>query len=293
MAPLPVGRSAHTAIVLHGAVYVGGGFEGRANDKREGSNRLDVYNLTTNRWDPTPIATPTFWFAMTVLDDKLIIAGGKAKSNKTTNEVLVLDRGQWNCYSEMPTSRESATAVGYRSILIVVGGETLIKDKWAALATTELLDTTNGCWYACDDLPVPYVQLKGEIIGSKLYLLHGVTQGSKVSSKVFTASLDNFSSHQLKWQSLPDTPWCHSTPVVLFNKFLLTVGGRQPSDKASQTSEVCAFNPSTGVWEQIANAPVARSLLGVANVADDIFIIMGGANNKGEYAFDTYIGLAY
>ena len=36
VASLPVGRSAHTAVLLHGSVYVGGGYEGRStNDKRD------------------------------------------------------------------------------------------------------------------------------------------------------------------------------------------------------------------------------------------------------------------
>ena len=86
LAPLPVCRTAHTAVL---PVYVGGGFEGKINDQWEGSNRLDVYNLTTNRWNSTPITTPHSWVAMTVLDDKLIIAGGD-KDDVPTNKVHVL-----------------------------------------------------------------------------------------------------------------------------------------------------------------------------------------------------------
>jgi len=107
-----------------------------------------------------------------------------------------------------------------------------------------------------------------------------VKDNTKPSLQVFTASLDNLSSHQLKWQSLPDTPCCHSVPVVLYNKFLLTVGGRKPSDVTSKTSEVYAFNPSTGVWEQIANIPPAKSFPGIANLTEFTFIVMGGANNQ-------------
>ena len=58
LAPLPIGRSAHTAVLLGGNVYVGGGIEGRSSNKFENSYRLDVYNLTTNQWSPSPITTP-------------------------------------------------------------------------------------------------------------------------------------------------------------------------------------------------------------------------------------------
>ena len=73
LAPLPVCCNAHTAVLLGGNVYVGGGFEGRSDNDYQDSYRLDVYNLTTNRWDPSPITTPYCAFAMTVLDDKLVM----------------------------------------------------------------------------------------------------------------------------------------------------------------------------------------------------------------------------
>ena len=53
LAPQPVGRDVHTAVLLGGNIYVGGGYEGRSLDDDEDSFRLDVYNLTTNQWSPS------------------------------------------------------------------------------------------------------------------------------------------------------------------------------------------------------------------------------------------------
>ena len=138
VAPIPMGRSAHAVVLLHGSVYVGGGYEGKNNSERKDSFSLDIYNLTTNRWDPFPITIPHCWFAMTVLDDKLIIAGGVTKRGDPTNKILVLDEGEWKDYSKMPSARAGAVAVGYQSMLIVVGGEGKVKGTWTSLATTEL-----------------------------------------------------------------------------------------------------------------------------------------------------------
>ena len=63
------------------------------------------------------------------------------KNNEVVKKVLVLNGGQWKDYSEMPTARYAATAAGYHSMLIVVGGTTGFS---TALSTTKLLDTTNG-----------------------------------------------------------------------------------------------------------------------------------------------------
>ena len=180
LAPLPVCGAAHTAVLLGGKVYVGGGSEG-ADDDKEDSYRLDVYNLTTNQWSPSPITTPYCAFAMTVLDDKLVTAGG-LQDYEIVKKVLVLNAGQWEDYSEMPTARYRATAVGHHSMLIVVGGVSTVEDEWTTLSTTELLDTTDGRWYACNDqLPSPHAALTAAVMNDKLYLLGGVDEGFQPS----------------------------------------------------------------------------------------------------------------
>ena len=127
LAPQPVGRDVHTAVLLGGNIYVGGGYEGRSLDDDEDSYRLDVYNLTTNQWSSSPITTPYFDFAMTVLLGKLVTVGGATKNDEIVKKVLVLNAGHWNDFSKMLTSRYRATAVGYHSMLIVVGGGTKVE----------------------------------------------------------------------------------------------------------------------------------------------------------------------
>ena len=286
LAPLPVGHYGHTAVLLGRVVYVGGGYEGTSIGHNQDSYRLDVYNLTTNQWSPTPIVTPYSWFAMTVLDDKLVIAGGRTKNNEVVKKVLVLNAGQWKDYSEMPTARCYATAVGYHSMLIVVGGGIKVKGKWTRSSTTELLDTINGCWCTCNNLPSPHQLMKAVIMNDKLYLLGGYDEDLKPSPQVFVASLDNLSTHQLNWQSTSNTPWCGSAPVVLYNKFLLTVGGYQQSI----TSEVNVFNLSTGQWKHLKNIPAARSRVAVVGVADNI-IVIGGRTSDYKYVNTVWIGM--
>ena len=293
LAPLLVCRTAHTAVLLGGNVYVGGGYEGSTKDLQH-SYRLDVYNLTTNQWSSPPITTPYESFAMTVLDDKLVTVGGATKNNEVVKKVLVLNADQWKDYSEMPTARYSATAVGYNSMLIVVGGGIIVEGKWTRLSITELLDTTNGCWYTCNNLPSPHQQMKAAIMNDKLYLLGGYASNNndfRSSPQVFVASLDTLSTHQLNWQSIPNTPSLTSAPVVLYNKFLLTVGGTKSSELTSLTSEVYALNPSTGQWTHLTNIPAARSFPAVVSM-DDKMIVIGGMTSKNrEYSNRVWIGM--
>ena len=168
-------------------------------------------------------------------------------------------------------------------MLIVVGGVIKVENEWTRVSTTGLLDTANGCWYTCNNLPSPHQQMKAAIMNDKIYLLGGVDNNCKPSPQVFVASLDNLSTHQLNWQSAPNTPWCRSAPVVLY-KFLLTVGGV----KRSFTSEVNVFNSSTGRWKHLTNIPAAKSAPAIVGVADNI-ILIGGTNDN--FSTTVWIGM--
>ena len=287
--PLPVYRVSHTAVLLHGSVYVGGGREGE-----EGfySNRLDVYNIKTNQWSTPPIITPNDSFAMTSLDDKLFIAGGASKHNHVVGQVLYLHDGQWKHYSEMPTARYSATAVGYHLKLIVIGGGTKMDGRWIKLSTIEYMDTITGFWYTCNNLPSPQAYISSVVMNDSLYVLG--SKGHDSSPVVFTAPLNALSTCQLHWKSFPDTPWCASAPVVLYNKYLVTVGGRNQSDKRIKINEICAFDPTNCLWVPFANIPAGRSRAAVVTVAENRIICIGGDMKPvadQEYSNITWIGI--
>ena len=297
VASLPLGCTAQIAVLLQGNIYVGGGSEEsvdvRCLQDYQNCCKLNVYSLTTNQWS-YPITTPYSWFAMTVLNNKLMIAGGRAtKDFEIVKKVLVLNGGHWEEYSEMPTARCQATAVGYQSKLIVIGGTALVehesKRKVMPSSTIEVLDTANGSWHICTNLPSPHCQMKAIVADDKLYLLGGFDVNFHPSSQVLAASLDTISNYKINWQFLPNTPWHYSSAAVLNDKFLLAVGGRKSSNKTSQTREVCILNPSTGLWESISKLPGERSLPAVVGI-DDKVIVIGGTNANRKYSRSVWVG---
>ena len=106
-------------------------------------------------------------------------------------------------------------------MLIITGG---MDDKGKRLPSTELFDSSNGQWYVCNDLPQPHSLLQSLIVDNILYLLGGINKDG-ASPAVFTAPLDTLSRHQLKWNTLQDTPWCDFAPVSIYGTHLLIVGG--------------------------------------------------------------------
>ena len=282
-APAPLGCVEHTAVWLNGLVYVGSGYESGVGP----SHDINCYDPVNNSWS-SPINTPYSLFAMTTLNSKLLIAGGEDKSGKKTNQILTMAAGQLKNYTKMITARSYATATGHQGMLIITGG---MDNKYKILSSTELFDSSNGQWYVTNDLPQPHTLLQSVIVDNILYLLGGSNKDTRSSSAVFTAPLDTLSRHQLKWNTLQDTPWCRSAPVSVYGTHLLIVGGsKKIGDKFTCTSDVYKLNKVSHSWEAIGHNPSARSAEAAVSTADNRVIVIGGRNDKGELTNTVWIG---
>ena len=283
-APAPVDRYAHTAVWLNGVVYVGVGNETQAKP----SYTIDCYDPLNNSWQ-SPINTPYCYYAMTTLNNQLVVAGGH-KKYKRTNEILVLwdtDMGKRLLYyNEMATPRSFATAAGHQGMLIITGGE---DNNGKMLSSTELLDSNNNQWYnyKCNDLPQPHYQLQSVIVDNTLYLLGGFDKNIQASQAVFTTPLDTVLSHKLKWNVHQNTPLLCSAPVSANRTHLLVLGGYK---SYSYTSDIHKFNKASHSWEVIGKIPSARSSLAAVSTDDNRIIVVGGRNDKGVITDTVWIG---
>ena len=274
----------HTAVWLNGLVYVGGN---KTSTGLKASYTINCYDPVNNSWS-SPINTPYCHFAMTTLNNKLLIAGGKDKSNKRTNEILTMAAGQLKSYTKMITARSYATATGHQGMLIITGG---VDNKYKTLSSTELFDSSNGQWYVTNDLPQPHSSAQSVIVDNILYLLGEVNKDGQYSPVVFTTPLDTLSRHQLKWNTHQDAPWCRPAPVSVYGTHLLIVGGiKKIGYEFTHTSDVYKLNKVSHSWEAIGHIPSARYASAAVSTADNRVIVIGGANYKGEFTDTVWIG---
>ena len=135
-----------------------------------------------------------------------------------------------------------------------------------------------------------YSSLKSVIVDNILYLLGGYNKDG-ASPAVFTAPLDTLSRHQLKWNTLQDTPWCRSAPVSVYGTHLLIVGGwKKIGYKYTRTSNVYKLNKVSHSWEAIGHIPSARESSAAISTADNRVMVTGGLNDKGEFTNTLWIG---
>ena len=283
VAPAPVCYTLHTAVWLNGLVYVGGGLQTGYAD----SYTINCYDPVNNFWSST-INTPHSCFAMTTLNNKLLIAGGIDKHYKIIKQILLMESSHLKNYTKMITARSSAVVAGHQSMLIITGGE---DGNYIPLSSTELFDSKNKQWHTCSDLPQPHRYLQSVIVENVLYLLGGMTKDGGNSSAVFTASLDTLSRHHLKWNTRQDAPWCRSAPVSVNDSQLLMIGGcKITSSGFIYTSAVNKFNKVNHSWETMGNILSPRGISAAVSTAANRIVVIGGRNDEVECTNTVWIG---
>ena len=172
---------------LGGLIYVGSGYAG---PDLGSSYEIHVYNTLTDSWN-SPISIDYCWFAMTTLNNRLLIVGGKNRVKVTTDQIFKMDAtSRLEFYTKMNTARSWATAISHNEVLIIMGGKDV---NGTALSSVELFDSESKEWYNCSDLPSPHYLINAVIVNNNLYLLGGINKTNKSAPNVFVASLDTLS----------------------------------------------------------------------------------------------------
>ncbi len=133
-------------VQINKTVYVGGG----GTDRGEDAFKVMAYNRHSCRWHTLPPYS-TRRFAMTTINNKLVVVGGIKRDDSDSSELgeWQHDCNQWtHPFPPMSTPRWSASATSYKHWLVVAGG-----CHGAHLqASVEILDVSNMQWGPLDHL---------------------------------------------------------------------------------------------------------------------------------------------
>ena len=130
------------------------------------------YDTRSRKWGRLPPYYRQRYFAMTVINNKLVLVGGVGKQNRRSKLLSVWrnDSKKWTRpYPDMPTARSSSSAVNHDKWLIVSGG-------WSGdgtrLSTVEVMNIDTKQWYTGTSTPTPFTHMKTAIVGD-LVVPHG------------------------------------------------------------------------------------------------------------------------
>lgn len=167
MSPAPFKIRGAQSVFFGGCLYLGGGHTGNAV--------MDTivlrYRLSSDTWEQLP-PCPLKWFGMAVLNNQLLLVGGRevaCKSYNCTNKIAVWDERNKNWEFSLPPmtfARLSPIAYGYKSQLIVGGG-----DRGSLDYSFEVFDPISKRWKVGPSLPAKCMHHTSAIVEERWFLI--------------------------------------------------------------------------------------------------------------------------
>ncbi len=269
--PIETGYTVQS-VVIGDTVYVGGG-------SADNDHRYVVMKLKKDRWTKLPEYT-TYWFAMTSLDNRLVLVGGcDPKNKKRTNQIGIIESGEWiHPYPPMNIARSSSIAASFNNHIIVAGG----RDDKECTSSVEVLDVASRRWYIAQSLPNPRSELKSALIGNTLYLMGGWGRTAKTVhhvdlNELIAKALSNLDTPTL-WQMIEDTPLECSAPLSI-GRSLLAIGGEAVGGEdngRNPSSSIHLYQPDTRRWVKVGDLPTARFCCTCSVLPSGEVIVAGG-----------------
>ncbi len=265
------------SVNINDTVYVGGGLTFRLED----SYIVMAYNTMSCQWHTLPPYS-TREFAMTTINNKLVVVGGSNRDRSDSSELgeWQPDSNQWtHPFPPMPTPRWLPSATSYKHWLVVAGGCHGV----CLHASVEVLDVSNMQWSTGPFTPTPWGQMKSTTIGDTWYLMGGLYEGASVSPDVYSVSLEALVSHSSSdssniWNKLPSLNCTQSCPLNI-GESLLAVGGKDINSK-KLVSTIQRYVPETNTWVQAGQLPHAVYNCACIMTSDKVHVMGGYDGNS-------------
>ena len=240
------------SVMVQGTVFVGGGWV-------DGDSIVMEYDTCSGKWGMLPPYS-LFYFAMTAINNQLVLVGGVDKQNSIESKLGIwrTDSKEWtHPYPDMPTARSRTSAVTYDKWLIVTGGQS------GDVSTVEVMNIDTKQWYTGTPAPTAFTHMKTAIVGDLWYLMGGYDDG-KATDKVYSVSLPALISQVNSTQRDPQIWKCisglglHYSAPLSISGSLLALGGKIVGTFKNVTT-IHHYQPVTGEWVKVGDLPSIRS----------------------------------
>lgn len=243
--PLPVSMQDAQALIHHEMLYV----RGVCTPTRDSEFTICIYNFKPDTWDT--IRTPTRFYAMTIYQGQLVLAGGCILSSPhTPTEKLWLASTQQCIFQQtvppMRIATFGATAIATDNHLIIAGGE----NGSSFLDAVQVYSDRQ--WALAQSLPKPSSYIKHTCLNDVCYLIGGRNQGKQVVCASLPALIQSAHQHfkwlrTSPWKTLPEAPFKYSS-IAILGSDLVAIGGGHDS---SPSPFLYVFSQRTDSWNKI------------------------------------------
>ena len=263
----PVEREEAQSLVYDGKLYELGGFTG---DGFDATTQVDVYDPTTNKWTrikdmPAPIthaavvADPdghTFWFVGGFYGSFQHPNSGPIPPPATT-DVYKFDAATdtWSKGPSLPALRGAGGAGVVNGKLYFFGGyDTATAQDVSSTWVLNLSDQSAGWKSTGANIPNPRNHLGGIVVNGMIYAIGG--QHHIQDASVMQSEVDRYDPATNTWTKVASLPVAlshYNASTVLYDRYIITVGGENPHDVAQPY--VFAYDTVLNKWARPDQPP--------------------------------------
>jgi N-acetylneuraminic acid mutarotase len=296
-ASIPYAHIEGATAVVNNKLYIFSGFK---DSSLNVSNRVDVYNPATNKWETAtnslrsmPVSLS---HAQAVVDGNWVwIAGGFVGKNPgaATNKVYKYNTttDQWYAGPALPSARAGGAFVKVGRDLHYIGGLSHDRDTDYSNHWVLNLDNTSAGWKTVSTMPTKRNQTGALVIGSQIYIAGG--QFKHDHSPKDVNPLHVFNTTTKTWSQKASLPFgrSHNEPgTVNIEGRIVLVGGRanQKGWGYGQIVNVTEYNPAKNAWRELRQLP-SKLIASNAAYIDGKLIVAAGGKSYNTANKTTYI----
>lgn len=241
------------------------------------------YSFDAIEWQQAaPALAPRAETMSATIGNKLYVLGGFDPSIVPTNDVSVYDPvlDSWTSLAPLPvTLTHSGTAIDTVENRIYLAGGYQGKPEGGqifAIANVFCYDIATNTWSELPPLPQPRGSGGLVNLNQELHFFSGADLNRFDRNEHWVLNLN---APELGWQASAPVKYARShLGTLALNGKIYAIGGQTCFDECLITQPyVETFDPSLGIWEDVAPLPQARSHIGAATfVVNDRIIVLGG-----------------
>jgi len=201
-----------------------------------------------------------------------LLIQGQRNPPSTPASQATTEAPRWNERASLPDPRAGMAVVIYNEQVYAVAGE----GAAGVSGAVERYDPESDRWEALSPKPLPVADVSAAVLGGKIYLPGGRTEGGEVTER-----MEIYDPLEDRWMEGPSLPAPVSAyALAVFEGKLFLFGGW---DGAAYLDSVYEYDPGQERWVERAPMPTARAFAGAATAGRTIYVI-GGLSEAGPLA---------
>ncbi len=180
------------------------------------------------------------------------------------------------------TARHEASGIGIDGKFYLLGGR--------GTRPVEIYDSASGTWSVAPPAPVDFHHFQAVAIGTDIYAI-----GALVGNFPAEPSLEDiyvFDTLTETWRivgSIPEARRRGSAAAAVRDGWIYVIGGNTLGHSGGAVAWFDRYQPSTGTWEILPDAPQARDHH-AATWVDDVLVVTGGRRSAMPNVFADTVG---